>query len=126
RKHLPAAARFAAVGFVAVLLPVSNIVPIMRFADRYVLIALAILTPPLAMLADRARWRNCRFLLPVIVILAGVEGWRSEQQVRVWHDSLTLWEHAVRAQPNVLLAHIKRGETLRDAGLFPEAISEYQ
>jgi hypothetical protein len=121
RRRLPAPARFALVAFIAVLLPVSNVVPIARFADRYVLVALAVIVPALAIACDRRRTLALAILAPVLVAAA----WQSERLTAAWHDSIALWQRAVEVQPDALLAHLKLGETLRDAGRDDEAVAQY-
>lgn len=124
RRRVPRPAWFVVAAFLAVLAPVSNVVPILRFADRYTLPVLALAVPALALLLDVQKLR--RVLLPCSVIVAAAAGWASSQQTEVWHDSISLWTQAVRAQPDSLLAHIKLGETLRDASEYDRAIEEYR
>ncbi len=120
-RRLPGAARFAAVAFAAAILPVANLVPVVfRFADRYVFLALAMLVVPLALvLRARVAYAAAAALLAAEIAIA-------VPLQRAWRDSDALWARAVAAQPDALFARLKRGETLRDAGRFPEATAEYQ
>jgi hypothetical protein len=124
RRRVPAPAWFVGCAFVAVLAPVSNVVPILRFADRYTLPVLALAVPALALLLDVAKLR--RGLVGLAVLAAAAAGWASSRQAEVWHDSIALWTQATRAQPDSLLAHIKLGETLRDSNEYGPAIDEYR
>ena len=123
-RHLPAAAKFAAVGFVGCLLPVANITPLYyRFADRYALLALGALAWPIAKFLA---WPRVRTVVMVVApVVLGVELWATMQIVPAWHDSLALWQRAVEVQPRALYAHLKLGETLRAQKRFREATSCY-
>jgi tetratricopeptide (TPR) repeat protein len=48
------------------------------------------------------------------------------QQVRVWHDSISLWSHAVALQPANRFARINLGGAYAAAGRTPEAIDQYR
>lgn len=123
-KRLPAAAKFAVVAFVGCLLPVANITPVyFRFADRYALLAVAVLAWPLAKLFA---WRPARkvFVLGVPILLAAELG-TTMKQVPIWNDSLALWQHATAAQPRAIYGHLKLGETHRVAKRYDEAIAAY-
>ena len=123
-RRLPAAAKFAAVGFVGCLLPVANITPLYyRFADRYALLALGALAWPIAKFLA---WPRVRTVVVVLVpLVLGGELWATMQIVPAWHDSLALWERATEVQPRAIYAHLKLGETLRAQKRFREAASCY-
>ncbi len=62
------------------------------------------------------------------MILLGVyAGWsaRSADQVKVWRDSLTLWQHAVRITPDVPYVQNNLGEAFVQAGYIEEALVAY-
>lgn len=123
-KRLPAAAKFAVVAFIGCLLPVANITQVyFRFADRYALLAVAVLAWPLAKLFS---WRPARkvFLLGVPILLAAELG-TTMKQVPIWNDSLALWQHATAAQPRAIYGHLKLGETHRVAKRYDEAVAAY-
>ena len=121
-RRWPGAARFAFVAFVAALAPVSNLIPIyFRFADRYALLALAVLVPAAALALARVR-RPLLVVVPVVALLAAL----TVVQTRAWIDSTALFERAVRAQPDALYARLKLGETRRDRREWPAAIEQYQ
>lgn len=120
-RRLPRAARYAAIAFAAAILPVANVVPVaFRFADRYALLALAVLVPAAA-LALRHRAATVAGALAAAAL-----AYVTLAQHRPWHDSRALWAHAVSQHPDALMARLKHGETLRDAGRFADAVREYQ
>jgi hypothetical protein len=57
----------------------------------------------------------------VIAVLAGMS-WR---QSAIWHDSETLWSHALRTSPSAI-AHVKLGMLREDAGQPLVAIEHYR
>jgi hypothetical protein len=122
--RLPAAGKFALVGFVGCLLPVANITPLYyRFADRYALLALGALAWPIAKFIA---WPRVRTALVVLVpLLLGIELWATMLMVPAWNDSLALWERATELQPRAIYGHLKLGETMRAQKRFHEAASCY-
>jgi tetratricopeptide (TPR) repeat protein len=58
-------------------------------------------------------------ILALLVVLTA-------QQVRVWHDSISLWSHAVELQPANRFARINLGGAYAAAGRTPEAIDQYR
>lgn len=123
-RRLPAAAKFASVGFVGCLLPVANITQVhFRFADRYALLALGALAWPIARLLAWPRVRVASAALASLAI--AVELWATLNLVPIWNDSLTLWQHATAAQPQAIYAHLKLGETLRAQKRYREAAAAY-
>jgi protein O-mannosyl-transferase len=133
-RRFPSRARFAVIVFVAVLLPVSNVVPMtLRFADRYAFPVLAMLALPFASALDWLVEQTeanvaavCGLLTVVVVSLAGLEARATASLVPVWRSSRTLWAHAVAAQPRAFLARLKYGETLRDAHEWSAATLQYR
>ena len=45
----------------------------------------------------------------LIGLLTGALGLKTSQQIRIWKDNLTLWDHTVRLSPDDFLALINRG-----------------
>jgi hypothetical protein len=121
---LPAAARFATVGFIGCLLPVANITPVyFRFADRYALLALGALAWPVARLLA---WPRARKLVMVLAPVAiALELGATMQLVPAWHDSLALWRRATTVQPRAVYGYLKLGETLRGQKRYREAAQSY-
>jgi protein O-mannosyl-transferase len=62
-------------------------------------------------------------LAGVIVIALGTLTWL---QARVWHDSESLWRHAVSAYPDGPRAHNNLGNALVHGGKMAEAIAHYK
>jgi hypothetical protein len=123
-RRLPPAAKFAVVVFLGCLLPVANITPVyFRFADRYALLAVAMLAWPLAKLFAWAPAR--KLVLLVVPIVLGIELWTTMKLVPVWNDSLSLWQHATTAQPAAVYGYLKLGETYRAEKNYHEAASAY-
>jgi hypothetical protein len=123
-KRLPAAAKFAVVAFVGCLLPVANITPVyFRFADRYALLAVAVLAWPLATLFAWPRARKVVVL--VVPLVLGIELWTTMKLVPVWNDSLSLWQHATAVQPGAVYGYLKLGETYRVEKRYHEAAGAY-
>jgi hypothetical protein len=123
-KRLPSAAKFAAVAFVGCLLPVANITPVyFRFADRYALLALAMLAWPLAKLFA---WPPARKAVVLVVpLVLGIELWTTMKLVPIWNDSLSLWQHATTVQPGAVYGYLKLGETYRVEKRYHEAAGAY-
>jgi lipoprotein NlpI len=109
----------------------SGIQPI---ADRYTYLAMLPLALLLAGAVERAgalaplRWPPASRAAFVLVILLGVfAGWsvRSANQVKVWRDSLTLWQHAARITPDVPYVQNNLGEAFVQAGYIEDAVLAY-
>lgn len=109
----------------------SGIQPI---ADRYTYLAMLPLTLVLASALERfgslqlLRWPPAARAAAVLAILAVVlVAWsaRSADQVTVWRDSLTLWQHAARLTPDVPYVQNNLGEALVQAGFLEDAVVAY-
>ena len=79
-----------------------------------------------------ALWRRQRspawgvgLTVAAAVVIAGlfVKTW---QQTHVWHDSKTLWAHALEAGAPSSVAHLNYGVLLREEGAVDEAIKHYR
>lgn len=126
--------RFLPVGwlwYVGTLVPVVGIVQVgqQAMADRYTYlpyIGLGILV------AFGARELGRRFriprLVPGAVAAAAVLSWAmlTSAQVRVWHDSVSLFEHALAVTDDNALAHINLGVAYLNRGRLDEASSQLQ
>lgn len=74
------------------------------------------------------RRREVRPLVSAVVtaaVLMLVLGVLTTRQTRVWRDSLTLWNHAVRVEPENYRAFLGRGDARREAGRLDEAKDDY-
>jgi len=125
-----APARFALAAFLLALLPVANLVPVVfRFADRYAFLALVVLAPPAAAGLDalfRQRGLPRAAALGGAAVAAAALALTTVRLGTGWRESRALWERATAAQPAAFMAHLKYGETLREAGDWSGAVREYQ
>ena len=48
------------------------------------------------------------------------------RQVAVWHDTVTLFEHAVRVEPRAWVAHYNLGNAYEAAGRHEDAVARYR
>jgi hypothetical protein len=117
----------ATVTYVALLFPVLGLFAAgpQAVGDRYSYLSCL----GWALLAGGAvawRWAGSRAVRSaaagIVVILVVL----TVQQVRVWHDSLSLWSHAVSLEPANRLARINLGGAYVEQGRFPEAIVQYR
>jgi len=124
RKWPAVAAAFAA--YAVIVSPVLGIAQtgLQMVADRYSYLA----TIPFAMLvaaglAAMPRHRAAALAAcgGVLAVL-GVLTWR---QSRVWHDSLTLWDHAIRVNPRDCHAYTSRGLAKHDLGRYADAVADF-
>jgi len=123
--------------YVAILLPVIGIVRISDHitADRFTYLSClgwAILAGAGIFYCWRPLVRR-RFGLRTFVFLNGVAavvvvglGGMTWKQAQVWHDSETLWRHAVSAGPESEIAHNNLGIAMRNRGELGEAIKHYR
>jgi Tfp pilus assembly protein PilF len=109
----------------------SGIQPI---ADRYTYLTMLPLTLLLAAAVEQAgrlhplrRPPATRAAVVLVLLLGVLVAWlvRSADQVKVWRDSLTLWQHAARITPDVPYVQNNLGEALVQAGYIDEAVMAY-
>ncbi len=118
--------------YVGTLFPVSGVVQVgvQAMADRYTylpLIGIFVAASWAAAGALRPRGRHARRVaaiaaLALLVLLAA----RARDQVRLWHDSSTLYEHALRVTGNNALVAYFLARTLDQEGHAAEAVSWYE
>jgi tetratricopeptide (TPR) repeat protein len=101
---------FAWCWFLGLLVPVSGLkqVGMQAHADRYTYLPLlgAAWIAAGATLALQRRWPSARaLLLGLSVVAVSAAAWRTRAQVRVWHDTRTLFEHALRVTDKNYVAH---------------------
>ena len=74
-----------------------------------------------------ARWQFKKTWLSIaaatVILVFTVTTWL---QVRIWADSITLFEHALKVTSNNFVAHNNLGTALKDQGRIAEAISQYR
>ncbi|NRA03956.1 MAG: tetratricopeptide repeat protein [Myxococcales bacterium] len=112
--------------FVGVLVPVIGLVHVgvAARADRYLYLPLTGLAIALAWsLPEVLRGRRAAMGLGVAAVLGlGALGIRASQQVSTWHDSVTVFEHALGATDDNVVARVNLGDALIRRGRFDEAI----
>lgn len=114
--------------YVATLLPVLGIFqngPQIA-ADRYSYLA-GLGAALLAGAALLSCWRLSSFLVTgvAVCILFGL-GALTWNQVKVWHDSVALWTHALAVDPESPIAHNNLGQALARQSKVAEAIEHFQ
>jgi hypothetical protein len=124
-------AAFFSLWFLGALAPVLNFVPLpVLAADRYQywaapgLFALAGLLAR-RMLTDGDR-RTCAAAAALIVVAIGLFSALTVARVRVWRDSIALWEDAVRKSPREVIARTNLSTALIRAGRSREAIEHLE
>jgi Flp pilus assembly protein TadD len=116
--------------FIIGVLPVLGMVPFLfqaysTVADRYTYFALLGVALGVGWLGQE--WaRSSMSLLVVTVVVGGLLGWRSSQQVQIWRDTSTLFTHALQVNLRSAVAHNNLGLTRAHQQRLPEAISHYR
>ena len=117
--------------YLGMMLPVIGIVQISYYAraDRYTYlpqIGLYILvTWGVADLVNRFQKRREILAVAAVVVIALLL-MRTRAQASYWHDSETLWHHALSVDENNFIAHTNLGLALDEKGRSDAAISEYE
>lgn len=119
------AALIGAAGFLCMLLPVSNLVPMyFPLQDRYLSLPLLPLALALALFFDQLAMRpDARIAIASALLLP--LSLRTVQYGEAWHSETRLWGHAARTQPQAFYAWMKLGEVRRKAGDLDGAIRAY-
>jgi len=113
--------------YVGTLLPVIGLIKVGNHAraDRYTYVPLVgiFLAVTWGVTELAARWRNRRVILSAsavaaVLALAAAAG----IQTSYWHDSVTLWTHALDVNPDNYLAHDHLGTILFAEGRQDEAV----
>ena len=92
-------------------------------ADRYTYLACIPWAVLVGVALDRALARPAVAALAVAVVAA--LGSCTFRQTRVWHDSLTLWEHALRVDEDNYVAYLNRGTLRQYEGDLVGAFADY-
>jgi tetratricopeptide (TPR) repeat protein len=117
----------ATLAYLATLLPVLGIFQNgpQAAADRYTYLACLGWAVILGGLAAR-RWAGravARVVLSIWVLAMLPLTW---QQVAVWHDSVTLWSHAIALAPENRAAHFNLAGAHEEAARYAAAVAEYE
>jgi tetratricopeptide (TPR) repeat protein len=121
----------AAICYVGTLSPILGIAQSgpQLVADKYAYVG-CIIWPLLAGAGLIWLWRNRKpIALPVSVVTGLIcitFAVLAFQQSKIWHDSYTLWTHAVKVNPNCVLARSNLGMLERQKDNVPTAIEHYQ
>ncbi len=116
--------------YLGTLVPVIGLVQVgnQSMADRYTYIPLIGLFMIIAwaMPDFLARWRYRRVALALsAACVIGVLMTVSMFQVRHWHDSVTLFEHAISVTKNNYVMHSNLGASLAEQGKYDDAVLHY-
>jgi hypothetical protein len=112
--------------YVAIVSPVLGLVQTgpQLVADRYTYLSCL----PWALLAGAAAYQVLMRAWPgMIACLAGlgVLAVLTIHQTRLWRDSMTLWNHALRLDPGNAVAHVNRGAAYESSGNLERAAADY-
>ncbi len=113
--------------YIIMSLPILGLVQVgyHAHADRYTYLP----SIGLALIVAHAFRRAYAFSRPgalaTALIVLGLLGRHSMAQVRVWHDSITLWENALAENPVNLVAHKNLALAQRATGHPEEALKHY-
>jgi len=112
--------------YVGTLVPVIGLVPIGRhaFADRYTYIPLLGIFAAVAWLLPGGRAARPVGAVAAAVLLALAV--RTHAQVGVWHDSVSLFTHALAVDERSPLAHVNLAYGLVDRGQATEAVAHFE
>ncbi len=117
--------------FAGTLVPTLGLVQVgvQAFADRYTylpFLGLALAASyALAELAERARLGR-PVALGAAALLLGALTWQTRAQVRTWHDTVTLFTHAIDVTRSNWFAHTELGVALAARGELDDARSEFE
>ncbi|OGK88656.1 MAG: hypothetical protein A2X52_20360, partial [Candidatus Rokubacteria bacterium GWC2_70_16] len=113
--------------YVVMLLPVLRLVQggPQVVADRYSYLACLGFTL-LAGGAAARRWAGARVLRAVLAVWIAALGALTWQQASVWHDSVTLWSHAVAVNPESRAAHANLARAHAAEGRIAAAAAHYE
>ena len=125
--------RYLVVGwfwFLGTLVPVIGLVQagLQAMADRYAYLpcigCFVCLVWGVAEFAQKRRIPNAWLSASVVVILAAL-GAMCSHQIAYWHDSITLWRHALSVTQRNYFAHHSLAGALAEKGQVEEAIAEF-
>jgi len=117
--------------FLGTLVPVIGLVQVgvQAMADRYAYISFIGLFICIAWgVADLARWKRISpaWLAAAALAILAVFGMLTYHQVGYWHDSETLWEHALAVTQRNYTAHDGLARVLAKENRADDAIAEYK
>jgi Flp pilus assembly protein TadD len=110
-------------------LPVLGLVPFLfqaysTVADRYTYLAMLGIALGVGWFGQTWVQHRPGFLVGMVVII-GLLGWRSSQQIQIWRQTTTLFTHALQVNPRSAVAHNNLGLALAQQGNVSQAIAHY-
>ena len=128
RRRLDREAWLALAFVIVPLLPVLNLKALHQeyiVQDRYLYLSVVGFAWLLAILCMRSR--RIKPLLPIgLALLAVVFGAGTIRQNRVWRDSVSLWQQAVRHAPQFWTTHYNLGSAYMDERDYVTALKEFE
>lgn len=120
-----------AIWFAAGIAPFLNLVPLYYLvADRYLLfpsLGVALVVALVANAVLRLRRLDRRVIAGAgLLLVAAAWGMARVEECRAWHDSESLWTHAVEREPDAFFPRLKLAETLREGGDPAGASEQYR
>lgn len=114
--------------FVAGILPVSGLIMFSfqntsTVADRYLYLSMLGPALTLAWFLSQHKGNLVAAICALILLSLGI---KSASQAAIWHDSLTLWTHAVTITPDSYFVRYNLANALYRSGKIPEAIGHYR
>jgi hypothetical protein len=111
--------------YVLMALPVAGLFTVgaQRAADRYSYLPVIGLSIWIAAALQRPGRRKAASIAAPILLLLGIGTYR---QTAIWHDSLTLWRHALKVDPLSPMANLQYGTALADERRPAEAIPHFR
>lgn len=65
-----------------------------------------------------------RYWIFLVVCLVMLSSWRTVRRVKVWKDSITLFDDVIKKHPKFAIAYFQRGYSKADNGQFHDAIDD--
>ncbi|OGC43626.1 hypothetical protein A2Y85_04170 [candidate division WOR-3 bacterium RBG_13_43_14] len=120
---------FGALFFIITLLPAMQLVRIGQpIADRYVYIPLIGLFIIIAWVANKYISRSNLLkivIISIIIACASICTYMSHQRCKVWKNSITLWQDAIKKWPQLSLGHNTLGIAYAQKNRLNDAITEF-
>jgi tetratricopeptide (TPR) repeat protein len=117
--------------FLVMLVPVLGIIPIGDhvIADRYTYLSMTGILIMVAWGFDSLT-KTIRHQKLIVALIAGSvvfgSAWATCHQINYWHDSISLFNHAITVTSHNDIAHINLGDVFLEKGNIDSAITEYQ
>lgn len=121
------------VGPVLGILQVGSQAAANRYAYLPTLSITLLLAQGIVFLIFTLKWRSKTewVVKPALVVMVAggliFYGSITVKQIKVWHNSVSLWEHVIRSFPDVSnIAHTNLANAYREAGRYNDAVNEYK